>query len=282
MHTLYWNDFSLDDEVFHIAGLSAAQAYGANEHSHNGFVECLLMVSGRVRHLINGQEQRLRAGQFVMIREFDHHDFRRLRGEPFSFRNIAFRNETLEFIRERYFPAQNNFWGGDAALPEVWTLDDAALERMERRIARLSASPQKRITLDQFLLDVLTDPPSHPHHALTPIPDWLDRACGALRDPAASAQGTTALFRLAGRSPEHVSRGLKHYTGETPTELVNRLRLEQAARRLLLSGENITTIAYDCGFETLSYFSSLFKKRFGLTPRDYRKTHRAAVFGSTP
>jgi len=111
------------------------------------------------------------------------------------------------------------------------------------------------------------------------MPDWLECACEAMRDSAQFTEGTPALFRLASRSPEHVSRELKRCTGETPTELINRLRLEHAARRLLLSGEDITTIAYNSGFETLSYFSSLFKKRFGLTPRDYRKKHRAAVFG---
>ncbi len=279
MHSLHWNDFSLNEEVFHVAGLSAAQVGGVNEHAHEDFVECLLMVSGRMRHLINGKEQILRAGQFVMIREADQHDFRPIRGEPFAFRNVAFRTETLDYIRKRYFSARPDFWGENSVLPEVWTLDGAALERMELRIARLAASPRKRITIEQFLMDLLTDTPRSTAPAAAPMPDWLEHAREALRDPGELAQGIPALFRLAGRSPEHVSRELKRCTGETPTELINRLRLEHAARRLLLSGKDITTIAYDCGFETLSYFSALFKKRFGFSPRDYRKKHRAAVFG---
>jgi AraC family cel operon transcriptional repressor len=279
VRTLRWDDFSLNEEAFHVAGLSSGQARGAGEHTHDGFAECFLVISGRVRHLINGQEQILRAGQFIMIRSPDRHDFQPVRGENFTSRNIAFREETLDFIRMRYFPAQHNFWGGDDDLPAGWTLADETRERMERRIARLMTRPRKRIYIEQFLLDVLTDPPPGAHRTAGPMPDWLELACEAVRDPAASAGGITAFFRLAGRSPEHVSRELKRCTGETPTELVNRLRLEQAARRLLLSGEDITTIAYNCGFETLSYFSSLFKKRFGLTPREYRKKHRTAVFG---
>ena len=278
MQSLHWNDFSRAEEVFHVAGLTAEQVRGANEHTHVGFVECFLMVSGRMRHLINQQEQPLRAGQFVMIRELDRHGFRPVHGEPFAFRNVAFRTETLEAIRRRYFPDRPDFWGGSELLPGVWTLDGATLERMELRIARLAAGPQERITIEHFLLDVLTDPPQRPDRTEM-MPDWLERACEALHDPAEFAQGIPALFRLAGRSPEHVSRELKRSTDETPTELVNRLRLEHAARRLMLSGENITTIAYNCGFETLSYFSSLFKKQFGLTPRDYRKKHQGSVFG---
>lgn len=276
---LHWNDFSLADDAFHIAGLSLEQVRGTGNHSHKGFAECFLMVSGRVKHLINGREQILRTGQFVMIRPSDQHDFQPVRGEPFSFRNIAFRAETLDFIRERYFPTQRSFWGGDETLPEVWTLADDSLERMEQRNAQLMTKPRTRIYIEPFLLDVLTDPPPGTQRTAVLMPNWLERACEALRDPVKSTQGTPAFFRLAGRSPEHVSRELKRCTGETPTELINRLRLEHAARRLTLSGEDITTIVYDCGFKTLSYFSSLFKKRFGLTPRDYRKKHCAVVFG---
>jgi len=255
--TLHWNDFSPEDEVFHVAGLSSGQKQETGEHTHEGFAECFLVVSGRLRHLINGKEKILRAGQLVMIRETDRHDFRPVRGELFSFRNVAFRAETLNYIRQRYFSNQYDFWGGSGELPAVWTLDGAALERMEGRIARLAAGARKRIYIEQFLLDVLTDPPQRPGRVTDIMPDWLERACEALRDPAQFTEGIPALFRLAGRSPEHVSRELKRCTGETPTGRVNRLRLETAARRLMLSGEDITTIAYDCGFETLSYFSSL-------------------------
>ena len=276
---LHWDDFSLEDEAFHVAGLSSRQTLGAGEHTHEGFAECILVISGQVKHLINNQKQILHAGQFVMIRPSDRHDFRPVRGESFAFRNVAFREETLSFIRQRYFPGQPGFWGGSEKCPAVRTLEGKALERMEHRFARLTTQPRERITIEQFLLDLLTDRPLQNHRTATPMPDWLELACDAVRDPVQFAEGTPALFRLAGRSPEHVSRELKRCTGETPTELINRLRLEQAARRLLLSGEDITTIAYNSGFETLSYFSGRFKKRFGLTPRDYRKKHRAAVFG---
>ncbi len=277
--TLHWNDFSLEDEAFHVAGLSSDQKQETGEHTHKGFAECFLVVSGRLRHQVNGKEQVLRAGQFIMIRESDTHSFRPLRGESFTFRNIAFRTESLTFIRNRYFPNQPDFWGGSEELPAVWTLMDENLERMEHRFSRLTTQPRERITIEQFLLDLLTDRPSQNHRTAALMPDWLELACEAVRDPVHFVEGIPALFRLAGRSPEHVSRELKRCTGETPTELINRLRLEQAARRLLLSGEDITTIAYNSGFETLSYFSALFKKRFGLSPRDYRKKNRAAVFG---
>lgn len=279
MQVLRWNDFAGDEEAFHVAGLFSGQMRGVVEHAHDGFVECLWVSSGRLRHGVNGEVSILHAGQFVMLRAADRHDFQSVRGEDFSFRNIAVKDETLAFLGARYFSATPDFWGGVERLPTVWTLTGAALERMERRIARLAEKPRERIYIEQFLLDVLIDSPLCVSSASSLMPDWLERAREGLNDPTEFACGTDALYRLAGRSPEHVSRELKRCTGETPTQLVNRLRLEHAARRLVLSGDEITTLAYDCGFETLSYFSALFKKHFGLTPREYRKKHRTAVFG---
>ncbi|MBE7044110.1 MAG: helix-turn-helix transcriptional regulator [Ruminococcaceae bacterium] len=44
---------------------------------------------------------------------------------------------------------------------------------------------------------------------------------------------------------------------------------------MLLSGEeNMTEIAYACGFSTASYFAERFTKSEGMTPTEYRKLHR--------
>jgi len=44
---------------------------------------------------------------------------------------------------------------------------------------------------------------------------------------------------------------------------------------MLLSGnENMTEIAYVCGFSTASYFAERFTKSEGMTPTEYRKLHQ--------
>ena len=44
-----------------------------------------------------------------------------------------------------------------------------------------------------------------------------------------------------------------------------------AAERLRQSEDSILSIAEAVGFETLSNFNQQFKKRYGVTPRDYRR-----------
>lgn len=56
----------------------------------------------------------------------------------------------------------------------------------------------------------------------------------------------------------------------TPGDLLTQARLDKAKARLLGSDEGIAQAAYEVGFESLSVFNENFKKRFGLTPSEYR------------
>ncbi len=68
----------------------------------------------------------------------------------------------------------------------------------------------------------------------------------------------------------HLLRLFKRYYGQTPKQYLIEKRLEHA-KELLLKGAKISETCYDIGFESPSSFSTLFKVRFGLTPRDFQK-----------
>ena len=67
--------------------------------------------------------------------------------------------------------------------------------------------------------------------------------------------------------------GLFHQeTGKTLTEFVNEKRLELGARLLRGGSQQIQTVAQYCGIPDVNYFAKLFKKYYGVTPREYRKS----------
>ena len=77
-------------------------------------------------------------------------------------------------------------------------------------------------------------------------------------------------------STRQVSRILKREYGCTLSELVTEKRLAQAKMLLKNTDESVGKIALCVGIGSENYFFSLFKKRYGITPLKYRKTHGTA------
>ncbi|WP_047247073.1 AraC family transcriptional regulator [Maribacter thermophilus] len=67
-------------------------------------------------------------------------------------------------------------------------------------------------------------------------------------------------------------RYFKKATGNTFVSFLNQYRISQA-KRLLLMGKNVSETAFECGFESLSYFNRSFKKITGENPSAFKKNY---------
>ena len=72
-------------------------------------------------------------------------------------------------------------------------------------------------------------------------------------------------------SPRECGRCFQETLGVSPIQYLMDLRLRRACQLLAHTGLSVTEIAAACGFGGSSYFSRVFRDRFGRTPRDYRK-----------
>jgi DNA-binding response OmpR family regulator len=76
-----------------------------------------------------------------------------------------------------------------------------------------------------------------------------------------------------GYSVSHFNRKLKQITGQVPNLYVRNYRLQKAAEMLLADKDvNIKEVMYEIGISSPSYFSSAFKKVYGIAPSMYRDT----------
>ncbi len=75
-----------------------------------------------------------------------------------------------------------------------------------------------------------------------------------------------------GLSQSHFMKFFKNTMGTTFIDYLNEYRLTMASRLLISSESSILDIAAEVGFDNLSYFNRLFKKRFAATPREYRNS----------
>jgi AraC-like DNA-binding protein len=75
--------------------------------------------------------------------------------------------------------------------------------------------------------------------------------------------------KVSGFSKSYFCSQFKKTTGVTFMKYLNQVRVTQA-KLMLNRGGSITNIAFECGFETPSYFSQVFKQETTFTPRQYR------------
>jgi AraC-like DNA-binding protein/mannose-6-phosphate isomerase-like protein (cupin superfamily) len=66
-------------------------------------------------------------------------------------------------------------------------------------------------------------------------------------------------------------RCFKHFTNKKPLEYINEYRLSNAAKLLMESRLSITEVGEACGFNNPSYFGKLFRRTYGMSPRQYRQ-----------
>ncbi|MEO8333958.1 MAG: AraC family transcriptional regulator [bacterium] len=91
---------------------------------------------------------------------------------------------------------------------------------------------------------------------------------------AAHLDEAVALDRLASEaclSPYHFHRVFRGIVGETPLELIRRLRMERAAHRLAHGDESVTSIAFGAGYDTHEAFTRAFRASYATSPTGFRR-----------
>lgn len=73
-------------------------------------------------------------------------------------------------------------------------------------------------------------------------------------------------------SPTHLSRISREHTGHSASHLIEAAVLREACRELAYTRKRIETIAFELGFQDPAYFSRAFRRKFNLSPTEYRKS----------
>lgn len=81
-----------------------------------------------------------------------------------------------------------------------------------------------------------------------------------------------AIAATSNMTKEAFCRYFKKVTGYTFIEFLNRYRISQSKRYLML-GKSVSDACYNCGFESLSYYNRIFKKITGENPSAFRKRY---------
>lgn len=242
-------------------------------HGHH-FHELLWVQNGTLRHRLAEGYEDLQEGDLVFLSPGQSHSLQ-ARAPATIVVSLSIRTPVIAAIGTRFAQLSGRaFW---ADRPQRLHRDIRQLAALNQAALRLERSPNTALSLEAFLLPLLSDLAEGAQDLSADLPLWLRAACQAARDPQVFREGAAGLVRLSGRAHPHVARSMRRYLDQTPSEYMNTLRMAHAARRLLASEDSLAEIATDCGLPNLSHFHKLFAAHHGETPQRFRAARRSQL-----
>lgn len=250
-------------------------------HWHDEF-EITYIRAGRGTYLIDLEPCPVKAGDILFLPSGVLHGIPEGRAEFLESDSFVFQPEFLgsrdDLCRMKYVePLQKGY----IRFAPVLHAEETGAEIMRRELQALRVSFTKRragyeleakariLMLLRLFYDHFPrqEDPAGRTEALEKIRDVVRY----IRQHYPEAVSVADLAEVCHFNEYYFMRFFKRHMNMTCMEYLNGYRLEIAAGRLLSGGGSITETALDTGFRSVSYFNRVFRKKFGMTPGEYRK-----------
>ncbi len=268
-------------QIYHVT--EAHPQYYMPLHWHREF-EIIRVLSGHFTVHLNNAETRTRPGDIVLISSgVLHHGV----PEDCVYECIVF---DLNMLRKHHNDVASRYLlpllAGDVGISRVLNSGDTRLHALIDSLFDILQAQTAYYELTVFsLLFALfgelysetlliptpkTKKAGHQTEVIAGLIDWMETHY---------AQPVTLgeLAERAGINDKYLCRLFREYTGCTPIDYLNRLRVEGACYEMAVNGRSVTEAAFDSGFNDLSYFSRTFKKYKGMTPKEYRASAASGI-----
>ena len=254
------------------------------EHGHD-YMEFMYVYAGSVTHVIDGKKIPLACGDILFLNRHIRHSVLRAGREDIGINFIVsndflkqvFRNVRNDPIMSGFI-ARNFAENGEGEYLHFSTADCFPVRNLTDNLiyALANHTPDDSGILTQ-IVSLLFSYLSHYRETLrsglrVTSPDTrLKQAISAYIAERYPGAALTELAGMLGYSAEYLSRRIAALFGKTFRELLAEERLENAARLLKETKLSAAEIAEAVGYENCSHFYRLFRRRYGMTPRRYRR-----------
>ena len=165
-------------------------------------------------------------------------------------RGLLFSRETIERLQPRLLRLEQKS-GFDSVLELMSILHDLSTSRNMRTLSDATSNH------DQF---------NYNSRRIEKVFEYLNAHYGR-------AVTLLEVAKVANMPEASFSRFIKKRTGNTFIDSLNEIRLGHASRMLIDTTHNIAEVAYKCGFNNISNFNRIFKKKKSCTPTEFRENY---------
>lgn len=142
------------------------------------------------------------------------------------------------------------------------------LEELKIRISNLLEI--RKLLREKFMRSIEVNPSEVTSNSLDE--QFLENLLKVIEENMSDTDFTVEkMCEIAGMSRSNVHKKLKSLVNQSATEFINSIRIKRAAQLLKQNAGYISEIAYEVGFNSLSYFNKIFKKHFDKTPTEMFK-----------
>ena len=246
-------------------------------------MEFIVVKKGRGLVTLDRESRLLEAGQAVIVLPGQLHGIRQYQQERMEYENIIFRLEML-------LPKEGDVCGPKFLEPyrdgkllyPAW-IDGSALYHEEmleciRKMDELSEQRPRGYPLavkgwlfQFFFLMFSRVEPTLAEEGREKSLDKMKRILRRIEVDYGKPLSIKEMAEFSGFSESHFMKFFKNHMGVPFVSYLNDYRLTLAARALAEGQEDVLTVAMDVCFSNVSYFNRLFKKKFRMTPLEYRK-----------
>lgn len=252
------------------------------QHVHDDFYELVFVRDGKGYHQLEEEVYPIRAGNLFLIHPGVRHSYV---NSKITIYNILFEPSFLNYFQQDMsgFPNYQLLFrtGGDLpARSRMLSVEPDSFPRMTALLDDIVSEEAKReqgsmtAILGDFLhLFLLICRHARPEESVE-NPHYAYRLSSLMAQLEERYAESWSLERMASQVRMSVSNfrlRFRELSGISPMEHLLRLRLDNASKLLRMEKITLSEIAFLCGFADSNYFSRQFKRKFGVSPRVFRK-----------
>ncbi|QDH22776.1 AraC family transcriptional regulator [Saccharibacillus brassicae] len=257
-------------------------------------MEFTIVTRGTIRFQIGTEYYEVSQGEAMFVHGGELHAGHRVGDEPCAFAAVVFNGDFLssrgyDALQERFIEPllqkkslpPSHLTGREDWERDILGLIAAIISDNERSVPAYQLMTKARLYQIFALLQqhMRENVPAAAGGDVEKI-ERLKKVLGHMHHHYPSPIKLGDLAGLLNMSEGHFCRFFKSMVHKSPVDYLNRYRTQQACRLLENSGHKIVEIAMEVGFDSLSYFISVFKQHQGCTPSQYRKRLKAAAEAS--
>lgn len=246
-------------------------------HSHV-FFEIFYITSKSILHEVNGLKKTLYPGDICFLRPGDVHTFHRHQDDDCSHRDILLAVNLVQKTCNFLDPSLYNVLTSSTQ-PFIFRLSQLEFNNLEEYFTGFSnlqaISMQINIShyenfLATFLFHILLS--NLQNHNSVNTPQLLKDIIEELNNNANFVKSLGEILDGFHYNKSYISRIFKKHIGITVSKYFINSRIFYSSKLLRLTQSSIAEIAILSGFDTITYYNRMFKKQFGLTPTEYRRS----------